>query len=151
MDPARTIFQNLSASRDHTIFIAAVRGAGLEGSLSGVDPITVFAPTNAAFDRLPPSTVETLMHPSNRALLARLINYHIVPGRKTRAQIISDARAGNAAYRTAAGDFLRAGAEGGRLMLRDVNNGRSEVGQADVVNANGVAHVIGTVLLPVIN
>lgn len=153
MDPARTIFQNAAASRDHTTFVAAVRAAGLEGTLSGPGPYTVFAPTNAAFDKLPPMTVDTLMHPANKGLLARVIGYHIVPGRKTGAQIAADARAGgaSAAYRTSAGATIRAGLEGNRIVLRDVNNGRSDIGQADVVQSNGVMHVVASVLLPPLN
>ena len=143
MDPARTIIQNLAASRDHTTFIAAVRAAGLEPTLSGPGPYTVFAPTNAAFGRLPPTTVETLMHPSNRALLARVVGYHIVPERRTRAQI-----GAGGAYRTLEGSVVRAGLIGGRIVLSDVNNNRSEVALADIVQANGVSHVVGAVLLP---
>lgn len=153
MDPSRTILDNAGRSRDHTTLVAALRASGLDRTLAGPGPFTLFAPTNAAFGRLPPTTVETLMHPSNRALLAHLLNYHVVPGRKTRAQIAADARAGGgtAVYRTAAGGTIRVRADGGRIIVTDVNNGRSEVVQADVGHSNGVMHVVGTVLLPTIS
>jgi len=150
MDPARTIFANASASRDHTTLMTAMHAAGLETTLSGAAPITFFAPTNAAFAKLPPTTVETLLQPVNRALLAKLLGYHVVPGRKTEAQIAADIRAGGgiASYRTVAGDTIRLGMQSGRLVLWDAKNGRSAVTQGDIVNSNGVMHVVDTVLLP---
>lgn len=150
MDRARTIFQNVSASRDHSTLVAALQAAGLSGALSGSSSVTLFAPSNAAFDRLPPTLVDTLMHPSNRPMLARILGYHVVPGRRTRADIMADIRAGGgtATYRTQAGGALRARMEGGNIVIWDANNLNSRITVPDVVQSNGVFHVVDSVLLP---
>jgi uncharacterized surface protein with fasciclin (FAS1) repeats len=152
MSPSRTIVQNASASKDHTTLIQVVKAAGLAGQLDDTGPFTLFAPTNAAFDKLPPGTVQTLLDPANKSLLANILSYHIVPGRKTRSDIAADIRAGggSAAYRTLAGGTVRARMEGTALLLFDVKGGRSRVTQADVTQSNGVFHVVDTVLLPAI-
>ena len=146
----RTILENASASNVHTRLVSAVRAAGLDGTLGASGSYTLFAPTNSAFDRLPPSTVDTLMNPANKSELAKLLNYHLVPGRKTRSQIAADIRAAGrtTTYRTAQGGLLRFHLEGDRLVLTDVHNGRSIVTQADVQQSNGVFHVVDTVLVP---
>ena len=150
MYPNRPILQNAASSRDHSTLVAAVQAAGLTDRLSGAGPFTVFAPTNAAFDKLPPGTVETLRHPSNKALLARILGYHVVPGRKTRADIAADIRAGGgtASYRTVAGETIRLRMVGNSLLVWDANNARSAISQADVLQSNGVIHVVDSVLLP---
>jgi uncharacterized surface protein with fasciclin (FAS1) repeats len=150
MDPARTIFQNVSASRDHSTLVAALQRAGLSGTLSGANHVTLFAPGNSAFGRLPPTMVDTLMHPSNRTLLAQILGYHVVTGRRTRADIMADIRAGGgtAIYRTQAGATLRARMEGSNIAIWDANNLASRITVADVVQSNGVFHVVDSVLLP---
>ena len=150
MDRARTIFQNVSASRDHSTLVSALQAAGLSGALSGSSEVTLFAPSNSAFQRLPPTMVDTLMHPSNRPMLARLLGYHVVPGRRTRADIMADIRAagGTATYRTQAGGAIRARMEGGSIVIWDANNLNSRITVPDVVQSNGVFHVVDSVLLP---
>jgi uncharacterized surface protein with fasciclin (FAS1) repeats len=152
MYPNRTIAQNAGSSRDHTTLVRAVQAAGLTDKLGSAGPYTLFAPTNAAFDKLPTGTVSTLLEPVNRGLLARVLDYHVIPGRKTRTQIAADIRSGGGAatYTSAAGGTLRARMEGSVLVITDVKGGRSRVTQADVTQANGVMHVVDTVLIPAI-
>jgi uncharacterized surface protein with fasciclin (FAS1) repeats len=150
MYPNRNIVQNAVNSRDHTTLVQAVQAAGLVDTLSGAGPFTVFAPTNAAFAKLPAGTVETLLQPANRSTLTNILTYHVVPGRKTAANIMADIRAGggSATYPTAAGGNLRASMSGNAVVLTDAKGGQSRVTQADVMQSNGVIHVVDTVLLP---
>jgi uncharacterized surface protein with fasciclin (FAS1) repeats len=150
MYPNRTIVQNAVNSRDHTTLVAAVQAAGLADTLSGAGPFTVFAPTNAAFAKLPAGTVDTLLQPANKATLTNILTYHVVPGRKTAANILADISAGGgtATYTTVAGGTLRARASGNGVVLTDAKGGQSRVTQADVLQSNGVIHVVDTVLLP---
>jgi uncharacterized surface protein with fasciclin (FAS1) repeats len=152
MYPNRTIVQNAGSSEDHTRLVRLVQAAGLADILGSAGPYTVFAPTNGAFDKLPHGTVQTLLDPANKSLLAKILNYHVVPGRKTSSQIAADIRAGggSANYTTAAGGMLRARMEGSAVILTDVKGGRSRVTQADVLMSNGVIHVVDAVLLPTI-
>ena len=149
MDPALTLARNAANSRAHTTFVSAVRAAGLESTFAGAGSFTFFAPTDDAFARLPNGTVQTLMDPSNKWLLGRLLRYHVVEGAKTRSQIAADARAGGgtATYRTVEGTPLRVSISGGRIVVADVHGNRSEVQIADVKNSNGVMHVLNDVLL----
>lgn len=149
MDPARPIIDNLAQSNEHRTLVRIANAAGLAGTLRS-GPFTLFAPTDAAFDRLPASTVETLLQPANRARLAGLLGYHLVPGRKTRADIAADVRAGRgtAAYRTQSGGTIRVRLEGDRIAVQDAHGGRSAVTQADVLQSNGVVHVVDTVFIP---
>ena len=150
MYPNRNIVQNAVNSRDHTTLVAAVQAAGLVDTLSGAGPFTVFAPTNAAFAKLPAGTVDTLLQPANRSTLTNVLTYHVVPGRKSAADIMADIRAGGgtATYTTAAGGTLRAMMSGNAVILTDAKGGQSRVTQADVMQSNGVIHVVDTVLLP---
>jgi uncharacterized surface protein with fasciclin (FAS1) repeats len=150
MYPNRTIVQNAVNSRDHTTLVASVQAAGLVDTLAGAGPFTVFAPTNAAFDKLPQGTVQTLLQPANKSMLTNILTYHVVPGRKTAAQIMADIRAGGgtATYTTAAGGTLRARMEGDAIVVWDAKGNRSRVTQGDVMQSNGVIHVVDTVLLP---
>ncbi|WP_270995432.1 fasciclin domain-containing protein, partial [Listeria seeligeri] len=92
MYPSKTIVQNAINSKDHTTLVAAVKAAGLVDTLNGAGPFTVFAPTNAAFDKLPAGTVDTLVKPKNKAQLTRILTYHVVPGNYSSAQLMADAR-----------------------------------------------------------
>lgn len=152
MYSTRTIVQNAVNSRDHTTLVQAVQAAGLADTLGSAGPFTVFAPTNSAFNKLPTGTVQTLLEPANKSMLANILTYHVVPGRKTRAQIGADIRAGGgtATYTSVAGGTLRARMEGSALVISDAKGGRSRVTQADVMQSNGVIHVVDTVLLPAI-
>nr|WP_197685156.1 fasciclin domain-containing protein [Allosphingosinicella indica] len=150
MYPNKTIVENAMNSKDHTTLVAAVKAAGLVDTLSGPGPFTVFAPTNNAFGRLPPGTVDTLMQPANKAALTKVLTYHVVPGTKTAEQIMADIRAGSgtATYTSVQGGQIRAQMEGQNLILTDANGNKSYVTQADVMQSNGVIHVVNGVLLP---
>jgi uncharacterized surface protein with fasciclin (FAS1) repeats len=150
MYPNRTIVQNAVNSKDHTTLVAAVQAAGLVDTLNGAGPFTVFAPTNAAFGKLPAGTVETLTQPANKSTLTTVLTYHVVPGRKTAQQIMADIRAGGgtATYTTVQGGTLRATMSGNAVVLTDAKGGQSRVTMADVMQSNGVIHVVDTVLLP---
>jgi uncharacterized surface protein with fasciclin (FAS1) repeats len=150
MDPALTLVRNAANSKQHTTFTSAVRAAGLESTLGNAGSFTVFAPTDEAFARLPNGTITSLMDPSNKSLLGRLLRYHVVPGAKTRSQIAADAKAGGGVvtYSTVEGTPIRVLMAGNRILVADIHGNRSEVRIADVRNSNGVMHVIDGVLLP---
>jgi uncharacterized surface protein with fasciclin (FAS1) repeats len=150
MYPNRTIVDNAVNSRDHTTLVRAVQAAGLVDTLKSAGPFTVFAPTNAAFAKLPPGTVDTLLQPANKSTLTNVLTYHVVPGSKTAAQIMADIRAGGGAatYPTAAGGTVRATMQGNSVIVTDRKGGQARVTQADVMQSNGVIHVVDTVLIP---
>lgn len=150
MDPGSTLLGNAGNSNEHTTFVAAVRAAGLEPTLTGAGPYTLFAPTNQAFERLPEGTMSSLLDGSNKWLLGRLVNYHVVSGAKTRSQIAADVRAGGgiANYRTVEGNSLRVSLAGDQMVIADVHGNRNTVAISDVRNSNGIMHVVGGVLLP---
>ncbi len=146
----RTIVQNAMNSQDHTTLVAAVKAAGLVDTLSGAGPFTVFAPTNAAFAKLPAGTVDTLLQPANRSMLQSVLTYHVVPGRMTAADLMAAIRAGGGQARltTVQGGTLTARMMGNRIMLMDARGGMSHVTQANVMQSNGVIHVTDGVSLP---
>ena len=150
MYPTRNIVENAVNSRDHTTLVAAVQAAGLVETLSGPGPFTVFAPTNAAFDRLPAGTVETLVMPANRATLTRILTYHVVAGRLSAADLLQRIQAGGGTARltTVQGGVLTASSMGGRIMLTDAAGGVSHVTIGDVYQSNGVIHVTDAVSMP---
>ncbi len=149
MLPTKTIVENASLSADHTTLVAAVKAAGLVETLSGPGPFTVFAPTNAAFGKLPAGTVDGLLKPAAKADLAKVLTYHVVSGTMTAAQISSAIKAGNgkAELTTVQGDKLTATEAGGKVTLTDAKGGKSIVTQTDVTQSNGVVHVVDTVLM----
>ena len=149
MLPTKTIVENASLSADHTTLVAAVKAAGLVETLSGPGPFTVFAPTNAAFGKLPAGTVDGLLKPAAKGDLAKVLTYHVVSGTMTAAQISSAIKAGNgkAELTTVQGDKLTATEAGGKVTLTDAKGGKSIVTQADVTQSNGVVHVVDTVLM----
>jgi len=150
MYPTKTIVQNAVNSKDHTTLVAAVKAAGLVDTLSGPGPFTVFAPTNAAFGKLPAGTVDTLVMPENKATLTQVLTYHVVPGRLTAAAIAAKIRAGHgtATLTTVQGEPLKARMSGKWLVLTDAKGGTSRVTTANVMQSNGVIHVVDTVLMP---
>jgi uncharacterized surface protein with fasciclin (FAS1) repeats len=149
MLPSRNIVQNAMNSSDHTTLVAAVRQAGLVETLSGPGPFTVFAPTNAAFSAVPSSTVSMLMMDANRAQLGQVLTYHVVPGRLTAADLMARIRAGGGrtTLRTVAGGNLTVSMMGDRLMITDGAGGMSHVTIGDVMQSNGVIHVVDKVLM----
>ena len=150
MYPNRTIVENAVNSRDHTTLVAAVTAAGLVETLSGSGPFTVFAPTNAAFAKLPAGTVETLVQPANKATLTKILTYHVVAGRVSAADLVSRIRAGGGQARltTVEGGVLTASMRGNAVILTDEKGGIATVTQADVFQSNGVIHVTDTVSMP---
>ena len=150
MYPTKTIVANAVNSKDHTTLVAAVKAADLVDTLSGPGPFTVFAPTNAAFAKLPAGTVDTLVKPENKAMLSGILTYHVVSGTMTAANIAAAIKAGHgsATLTTVQGEPLTAKMMGGKLMLTDAKGGMSTVTIKDVMQSNGVIHVVDTVLMP---
>ena len=133
-----------------TTLVAAVKQAQLVDTLSGPGPFTVFAPTDEAFSRVPQSMLNSLMMDSNRAALQKVLTYHVVPGRITAADLMQRIRAGNgtATLTTVEGEPLTFAMQGGNVMIKGMNNSSATVTQADVMQSNGVIHVINGVLTP---
>jgi uncharacterized surface protein with fasciclin (FAS1) repeats len=151
MYPSKNIIQNAVNSKDHTTLVAAVKAAGLVDTLSGPGPFTVFAPTNEAFAKLPAGTVETLIKPENKATLTKILTYHVVAGRMTAANLMKAVKdgEGEAKLKTVSGDWLIVKQAGpGKLTITDAKGDVAMVTIADVLQSNGVIHVIDTVLLP---
>jgi uncharacterized surface protein with fasciclin (FAS1) repeats len=150
MYPTKTIVDNAVNSKDHTTLVAAVQAAGLVDTLKGPGPFTVFAPTNAAFGKLPAGTVDNLVKPENKETLTTVLTYHVVPGRMTAKDVAAAIKAGGgkATLTTVQGGTLTASMMGNKVMLTDAKGGMSHVTQADVMQSNGVIHVVDTVLMP---
>ena len=150
MFPNKNIVENAVNSADHTTLVAAVKAAGLVETLQGAGPFTVFAPTNAAFQKLPAGTVDTLLKPENKSTLTKVLTYHVVPGRLSSVELKKQIKAGNgtATLKTASGDMLWAMMHGKDIVLKDAKGGMSMVTQANVFQSNGVIHVVDTVVLP---
>jgi uncharacterized surface protein with fasciclin (FAS1) repeats len=151
MYPSKNIIQNAVNSKDHTTLVAAVKAAGLVDTLSGPGPFTVFAPTNEAFAKLPAGTVDTLVKPENKATLTKILTYHVLAGRMTAANLMKAVKdgEGEAKLKTVSGDWLIVKQAGpGRLSITDAKGDVAMVAIADVLQSNGVIHVIDTVLLP---
>ena len=136
MYPTKDIVDNAVNSKDHTTLVAAVKAAGLVETLKGKGPFTVFAPTNEAFEKLPKGTVETLLKPENKAQLTKVLTYHVVAGD------------GTAKLKTVAGETLSASLAGDKVELTDAKGGHATVTIANVMQSNGVIHVVDAVLLP---
>ena len=150
MYKTKNIVENAVESADHTTLVAAVKAAGLVETLSGKGPFTVFAPVNSAFDKLPAGTVETLLKPENKAMLTKILTYHVVAGKLDSKKIMQAIKkgGGTASFKTVSGDTLMAMMNGNTLVLRDEKGGTSNVTIGDVMQSNGVIHVVDTVLLP---
>ena len=143
MYPSKNIVENAVNSKDHTTLVAAVKAAGLVDTLSGKGPFTVFAPTNAAFGKLPAGTVDTLVKPESKATLTKILTYHVVAGKMNAADLTDGKK-----LTTVEGEVLTVKASGGKVMIVDAKGGSSTVTIADVNQSNGVIHVIDTVLMP---
>lgn len=146
----KDIIDNAVNSADHTTLVAAVKAAGLVDTLKGPGPFTVFAPTNAAFDALPAGTVDSLLKPEMKADLTKVLTYHVVPGaldtEALKAQI--SAGGGKAELTTVQGEPLTATESDGGIALTDAKGNVAMVTTADVMQSNGVIHVIDKVLMP---
>ncbi len=150
MFAAKNIIQNAVNSKDHTTLVAAVKAANLVEILQGSGPFTVFAPTNAAFDKLPAGTVESLVKPENKGTLTKILTYHVVSGKwnaESIAKMIKEG-GGSVTLKTVSGGTLKAWMKGDKLVLTDEKGGMSTVTIKDVNQSNGVIHVVDTVLMP---
>jgi uncharacterized surface protein with fasciclin (FAS1) repeats len=150
MYSTKDVVDNAMNSKDHTTLVAAVKAAGLVETLKGAGPFTVFAPTNAAFAKLPSGTVDTLLKPENKETLTKILTYHVVPGRMTAMDIAAKAKAngGKAMLTTVEGETLTAWEKDGTWYLTDAKGGTSKITIANVIQSNGVIHVVDTVLMP---
>jgi len=137
-------------SADHTTLVAAVKAADLVTTLKGEGPFTVFAPTNAAFAKLPAGTVEGLLKPENKSQLAKILTYHVVSGNLDAAAVIAAVKAGNgkAVVTTVSGGKLTVTLDMGKVKLTDESGNSAYVVAADLKGSNGVVHVIDAVVLP---
>jgi uncharacterized surface protein with fasciclin (FAS1) repeats len=153
MDATKTIVANAAAAPNLSTLVKAVQAAGLAETLSGPGPFTVFAPTNDAFSRLPPETLANLLKPENKATLVKVLNYHVISGTITGAQLLAqiDAGGGKAVLTTVEGDPLTVAKEGQAVSLTDVNGNKSYLEIPDVRQSNGVVHVVNGVVLPKLN
>ncbi|MFD2034454.1 fasciclin domain-containing protein [Belliella marina] len=150
MYPSKNIVENAVNSKDHTTLVAAVKAAGLVETLQTPGPFTVFAPDNAAFEKLPSGTVESLVKPENKATLTSILTYHVVAGKMGSKEIATAIKKGNgkATLTTVQGGKLTAWMEGKDLYITDENGTKSKVTIADVYQSNGVIHSVDTVVLP---
>jgi uncharacterized surface protein with fasciclin (FAS1) repeats len=151
MYPSKNIVENAVNSKDHTTLVAAVKAAGLVDTLESAGPFTVFAPTNEAFAALPAGTVDTLLKPDMKGALVGVLTYHVLAGKMTAKDITAkvDEMGGKYTVKTVNGGeitFMKSGAKG--LTVTDAKGGVAEITIADVLQSNGVIHVINKVLLP---
>jgi len=150
MYPTKTIVENAINSPIHKTLVAAVKAAGLVDTLNSAGPFTVFAPTDAAFGKLPAGTVDTLVKPESHDTLVKILTYHVVPGKissQDLAKMIKDGN-GKATAKTVQGEELTFTMMGKKIMITDAKGGMATVTTANVYQSNGVIHVIDTVLMP---
>jgi uncharacterized surface protein with fasciclin (FAS1) repeats len=150
MYPSKNIVQNAVNSKDHTTLVAAVKAAGLVPTLESPGPFTVFAPTNAAFAKLPKGTVDTLLKPENKDKLASILTYHVVAGTMTTNDLREKIKqgGGKAELKTVEGKPLTITEKDGHVWLTDEKGDKAEITIANVMQSNGVIQVINTVMLP---
>ncbi len=146
----KNIVENAVNSNDHTTLVTAVKAAGLVDTLEGAGPFTVFAPTNEAFGKLPAGTVDTLVKPENKAMLTKVLTYHVVAGKVSSKDLVKLIKAGGgkAELKTVEGGTITATLQDGKVMLTDEKGGMATVTIADVYQSNGVIHVVDSVLMP---
>lgn len=150
MFPSRDIIDNAVHSKDHTTLVAAVKAAGLVDTLKGPGPFTVFAPTDEAFAALPAGAVDNLLKPENKAMLTKILTYHVVPGRLSSSELDKQIEAGGgmATLKTVAGGMLTVKGHGKMLTVTDEKGNTANVTIADVYQKNGVILVADKVLMP---
>ncbi len=150
MAQSKDIVSVASGSKDHTTLVAAVKAADLVATLQSKGPFTVFAPTNAAFDKLPAGTVATLLKPENKTKLAGILTYHVVAGKFDAKAVLEAIKKGHGSLtlKTVAGGELKASIVEGKVVLTDAQGGKATVTATDLKASNGVIHVINSVLLP---
>jgi uncharacterized surface protein with fasciclin (FAS1) repeats len=145
-----TIVDVAAGNPDFSTLVAAVKAAGLAETLSGEGPFTVFAPTNAAFEKLPAGTVDGLLKPESLEKLKGLLTYHVVAGKFDAAAVTDAITKGNGKYTvtTVQGGKIDLSLKDGKVVLTDANGATSTVAIADVAASNGVIHAIDTVVMP---
>jgi uncharacterized surface protein with fasciclin (FAS1) repeats len=150
MFPEKNIVQNAVNSADHTTLVDAVKAAGLVDTLQSAGPFTVFAPVNAAFEKLPAGTVDSLLKHENKDTLVSVLTYHVVAGKLSSSDLKKQIKAGGgkAIFKTISGGTLMAMMDGNMIVLKDEKGATAKITQSDVFQSNGVIHVIDTVLLP---
>jgi len=150
MYPTKDIIDNAVNSADHTTLVAAVKAAGLVGTLKGAGPFTVFAPVNAAFAALPAGTVENLLKPENKEMLTAVLTYHVVAGKWDSRAIMKQIKAGNGQFttKTVQGNPITFRMNGDNIVIEDAKGGWANITIANVWQSNGVIHVIDRVLMP---
>ena len=151
MYPTKNIVENAVNSKDHTTLVAAVKAAGLVDTLASAGPFTVFAPTNEAFAKLPAGTVDTLLKPENKDKLTAVLTYHVVPGHLTAKDLAGmvDDGGGKAMLKTVQGEDLTVQRRGrSHLTVTDAKGDVAQITIADVLQSNGVIHVVNKVLIP---
>jgi uncharacterized surface protein with fasciclin (FAS1) repeats len=146
----KTIVDLAVGSTDHTTLVAAVKAADLVATLQSAGPFTVFAPTNAAFGKLPAGTVETLVKPENKSMLTKILTYHVVAGNFNAGAVVKAIKdgGGKATLKTVSGGSIVASLENGKVVLTDEKGGVATVVAADLNASNGVIHVVDAVVLP---
>jgi uncharacterized surface protein with fasciclin (FAS1) repeats len=146
----KNIIQNAVNSPIHKTLVAAVKAAGLVDTLSGPGPFTVFAPTDDAFAKLPAGTVDTLVKPESHDTLVKILTYHVVPGKITSKQLEKAIKkgGGKATFKTVQGEELTFTMPGSGIVITDSKGGTANITTADVIQSNGVIHVIDSVLMP---
>lgn len=151
MFPSKDIIANAVNSKEHTTLVAAVKAAGLVETLQGPGPFTVFAPTDAAFAKLPDGTVASLLEPEAKSKLQAILTYHVVPGRidaATMKKLIADDGGVSTTIKTVQGDNLTLAKNGYNYVVKDKSGSLARISTYDVYQSNGVIHVIESVLLP---
>lgn len=150
MYPDRTIVENASNAESLSTLVAAVKAADLVDTLSGEGPFTVFAPTNDAFGKLPEGTVDTLLKPENKDQLQSILTYHVVSAKATANAVVGmiESGGGEASVKTVQGGELTLMLEGDKVIVEDAQGNLATVTAADLMQSNGVVHVVDTVLLP---
>ncbi|WP_394793647.1 fasciclin domain-containing protein [Armatimonas sp.] len=150
MYPSKNIVQNAVNSKDHTTLVAAVKAADLVETLQGAGPFTIFAPTNMAFAKLPAETVPTLLKPENKEALVKVLTYHVVAGRYSAKDLMELVKkgGGKAMLKTVQGGELTVMQKGKKLIITDAKGGMATVTISNVMQSNGVIHVVDSVLLP---
>ena len=146
----KPIAANASAAPNLTTLVAAVKQAGLVETLAGPGPFTVFAPTNDAFAKVPKATLDGLMAPAGKANLTKVLTYHVVSGKMTAADLAAKIKTGNgtAKLKTVAGEELTLTMDGDKVKVAGMGGSTAYVSQADVMQSNGVVHVVDGVLTP---
>lgn len=149
-DADKTIVQIAAGNENFSTLVAAVKAAGLVETLNGSAEYTVFAPTNAAFDKLPKGTVASLILPENKAQLTDILTYHVVAGEVMAADVVAGIKSNNGTLtvNTVKGEKLSFMMKGDNVVIKDAKGGMSTIIMTDVDASNGVIHAIDTVLMP---